>query len=109
MSWPQSNILVFFIFTSAQLVVGSVTVEIVALAELAIIDLCGILSLLAFAGAADTVTIVAADICTVVFPAFGIQVLGLTLVPATFTETANTPFVAPETRDGSALLGGNIL
>lgn len=92
----------FFIHTSAQLVVGSVTVEIVALAELAVVDLCRILSLLAFAGAADTVAIVAANICTVVLPALGVQVLSLTLVPAALAKTADTSFVAPETEDSFA-------
>lgn len=94
----------FVILTSAQLVVGSVAVEIVALAELAVVDLGRILSLLAFAGAADTVAVVAADICAVVFSALGVQVLGLPLVPATLAETADTPLVAPETEDGFALM-----
>lgn len=88
----------FIILTSAQLVVGSVAVEIVALAELAIVDLCGILSLLAFAGATDAVAVVAADICTVVFSALGVQVLGLPLVPAALAETADASLVAPEAR-----------
>lgn len=96
-----------FILTSAQLVIGSIAVEIVALAELAVVDLRRDLSLLAFAGPTDTVTVVAANICTVVFPALGVQVLGLALVPAALAQTADTSFVAPETEDGFALSRGN--
>lgn len=97
-----------FILTSAQLVVGSVAVEIVALAELAVVDLGRILSLLAFAGAADTVAVVAADVCAIVFSALGVQVLGLPLVPAALAQTADASLVAPVAEEGFALLLGNI-
>lgn len=104
----ESDSLVFRILTSAQLVVGSVAVEIVALAELAIVDLCRILSLMAFAGAADAVAVFAADVRTVVFPALGVQVLGLPLVPAALAEAAYAALVAPEIENDFALLQGNI-
>lgn len=83
--------------TSTELVVGSVAVEVVALAVLAVVDLCRILSLLAFAGAADTVAVVAADIRTIVFSAFGVQVFGLPLVSAALADAANASLIAPET------------
>lgn len=87
------------LLTSTELVVGSVTVEIVALAVQAAVDLCGILSLLAFTAATDTVTVVAADISTIVFPAVGIQILCLTFVSAALTETPNASLIAPDTED----------
>lgn len=102
----ESDSLMSIILTSAELVVGSVAVEIVALAVLAVVDLCRIVSFLAFAGAADTVAVVAADIRTIVFSAFGVQVLGLPLVSAALADTANASLIAPETEDGFALFQG---
>lgn len=87
------------LLTSTELVVGSVAVEIVALAERAAVDLCRILSLLAFTAATDTVTIVAADIRTIVFPAVGIQILCLPFVSAALTDTPNASLIAPDTED----------
>lgn len=98
----QVSLLNYFnskILTSAELVVGAVTVEVVALAELAAVDLCRILSLLAFAGAADTVAIVAADIRTVVFSAVGIQVLCPHFVFAALAKTPDTSLITPDTEN----------
>lgn len=102
----ESDSLMSIILTTAELIVGSVAVEIVALAELAVVDLCRILSLLAFAGAADTVTVVAANVRAIVFSAFGVQVLGLPLVSAALAGAANASLVAPETEGSLALFHG---
>ena len=82
--------------TSAELVVGAVTVEVVALAVLAAVNLGGVIPLLAFAGPANTVTVVATDICAVVFPAVGVQVLGADFVFAALAEPADTAVVTPD-------------
>lgn len=88
--------------TSTELVVRPVTVEVVTLAVLATVDLSWNVPLLALAGAADAVTVVAADICTVVFSAVGIQVFCPHLVFAALTKTSNTSFVTP----GAEQVGG---
>lgn len=97
--------------TSAELVVGAVAVEVVALAVLATVDFCGIVPLLAFTGAADTVAVVAADICTVVFSAVGIQVLCAHFVFAALTKTPDTSVVTPDAQNrrlALCLQNGNI-
>lgn len=83
--------------TSAELVVRPVTVEVVTLAELATVDLSWVVPLLAFTGAADTVTVVAADICAIVFSAVGVQVFCPHLVFAALTNTSDTSVVTPGT------------
>lgn len=89
------------LLTSAELVVGAVTVEVVALAVLAAVDLRGILSLLALAGAADAVAVVAADIRTVVFSAVGIQVLCPHFVFAALAKTSDAAVITPDaTKEG---------
>lgn len=84
--------------TSTQLVSGAVTVEIVALAELTAVPLLGVVSLLALARAAHTVSIVAADVSAVVFAAGPVHVLVGHIVAAAFTLPAYTSVIAPETK-----------
>lgn len=81
--------------TSTQLVVGAVTVEVVALAEFATVDLRRVFPLLAFTCTTDTVTVIAADIRTVVFSAVSIQVFCPHFVFAALTKTSNSSFIAP--------------
>lgn len=80
--------------SSAELVVRAITVEVVTLAVLAAVDLCGVVSLFAFTCATDTVSVVAADICTVISSAVGIQILSADLIFAALTQAPNTPLVA---------------
>lgn len=89
--------------TSTQHVVGAVAVEVVALAVLATVDFCGILPFLALAGAADAVAVVAADVGAVVFPAVGVQVLGVDVVLAALAHAPDTSFVTPDTKTRWAL------
>lgn len=79
--------------SSAELVVGAVAVEVVALAVLATVNFCRILPLLAFAGATDAVAVVATDIRSVVFPAVGIEVLCPDFIFAALTFTPDTSLV----------------
>lgn len=95
--------------TSAELIVGAVTVEVVTLAVFATVDLCRILPLLAFAGAADTVAIVATDICAIVFSAVGIQVLCPDFVFTTLADTPNTPFITPDRKQEINHFSNNVL
>lgn len=83
--------------TSTELVVRPVTVEVVALAVHAAVALSWIVPLLALTGAADTVTVVAADICTVVFSAVGIQVFRPHLVFAALTDASDSSVITPGT------------
>lgn len=106
-----SNYFICTFLTSAELVVGPVTVEVVALTVHATVDLCRIVPLLAFTGAADTVTVVAADICTVVFSAVGIQVLCAHFVFAALTKTPDTSVITPDAENRRLTLclqNGNI-
>lgn len=89
--------------TSTELVVRPVTVEVVALAEHATVDLSWIVPLLALTGAADAVSVVAADICTVVFSAVGIQVFCPHLVFAALADTSDTSVVTPGTEQVGGL------
>lgn len=89
--------------TSTELVVRPVTVEVVALAEHATVDLSWIVPLLALTGAADAVSVVAADICTVVFSAVGIQVFRAHLVFAALTDASDTSVVTPGTEQVGGL------
>lgn len=82
--------------TSTEHVVGAVTVEVVALAELAAVAFCGILPLFALAGAADAVSVVAADVGTVVFSAVCVQVLCVHVILAALTHAPDTTHVTPE-------------
>ena len=82
--------------TSTELVVGAVTVEVVTLAVLATVDLGRVVSFLALTGATDTVSIVTADICAVVFAAVGIQILRSHLIFTALAQPTNTPLIAPE-------------
>lgn len=84
------------VLTSAELVVGSVTVEVVTLAELAAVDLFGVVPLLAFAGAAHTVPVVAADIRPVVFTTVGVQVLRPHIVLAALAQMPDATLVTPD-------------
>lgn len=85
--------------TSAELVVGAVAVEVVTLAVLATVDLCRIVTFLAFTGSADTVTVVAADICTIVFSAVCVQVVSPDFIFAALTKAADTALITPETQN----------
>ena len=82
--------------TSTQHVVGAVTVEVVALAVLPTVALCRILALFALAGAADAVSVVAADVGPVVFSAVCIQVLCVHVILAALTHAPDTPCVTPD-------------
>lgn len=92
----HSTCIISTFLTSAELVVRPVTVEVVALAVQATVDLCRIVPLLAFTGATDTVTVVAADIRTVVFSAVGIQVLCPHFVFAALANTPDTSVITPD-------------
>lgn len=81
--------------TSAELVVGAVAVEVVALAVLPGVDLRGVLPLLAFARAAHAVAVVAADVRAVVFSAVGVQVFRPHLVLAALAKAPDAAVVAP--------------
>lgn len=107
----HSNYSICTFLTSAELVVGPVTVEVVALAVLATVHFCEIVPLLAFTGAADAVAIVAADVRTVVFSAVGIQVLCAHFVFAALTKTPDTSFITPDAENRRLALclpNGNI-
>lgn len=82
--------------TSAQFVSGAVTVEVVTLAVLSAVPLLGVVSLLALTCAAHTVSVVAADVRTVVFAAGAVHVLGCHIVAAAFALSAHTFFITPE-------------
>lgn len=82
--------------TSTEFIVGTVTVEVVALAVFAAVAFFGIVPLFALAGAAHALAVVAADVCAVVLAAILVQVLGGHLVLATFTLSANTSLIASE-------------
>lgn len=85
--------------TSTELVVGAVAVEVVALAELAAIDLGGVLALLADAGAADALTVVAADVVRAVgFPAVCVHVVRSDVVSAALAGLPDASVVAPVNR-----------
>lgn len=92
--------------TSAQLVSRAVTVEVVTLAVLATVSLLGIVSLLAFACATHTVSVVAANVGAVVFAAGAVHVLRSHLVAAAFTLSAHTAFVTPYTEGGKDEMTG---
>lgn len=81
--------------SSAEFIVGTVAVEVVALAELAAVAFLRIVSFLALAGAAHTLAIVTADVRAVVLTAILVQVLSGHLVFTTFTLSANTSLIAP--------------
>lgn len=89
--------------TSAEFIVGTVAVEVVALAVFAAVAFLGIVPLLALTGAAHALAVVAADVCTVVLAAVLVQVLGGHLVLTTFTLSANTSLIAPERNTVSLL------
>lgn len=82
--------------TSTQFVSGAVTVEVVTLAVLSAVPLLGVVSLLALTCAAHTVSVVAADVRTVVFAAGAVHVLGCHIVAAAFALSAHTFFITPE-------------
>lgn len=83
--------------TSAQFVSRAVTVEVVALAVLAAVPLLRVVSLLALTCAAHAVSVVAADVSTVVFTTSPIHVLCGHVVAAAFTPSAHTSIITPET------------
>lgn len=82
--------------TSTEFVVGAVTVEVVTLAELPTVAFLWVLSLLTLTGSTHTVSVVAADVCTVVFTAALIQVFAGHLVGAALTLSTNTALIAPD-------------
>ena len=85
--------------TSTQFVVGPVAVEVVALAVLPVVDLGGVLPLLALAGSAHALPVVGADVRPVVLAAVGVQVLGAHLVLTALAHRADTPRVTPAPGD----------
>lgn len=92
--------------TSTQHVVGAVAVEVVTLAVLPAVAFRRIQPLLALAGATDAVSVVAADVGTVVFPAVCVQILCVHVVLAALTHAADTSLVTPD-REETRLRGGH--
>ena len=82
--------------TSTEFVAGAVTVEVVTLAELPTVTFFWVLSLFTLTGSTHTVSVVAADVCTVVLPTVSVQVVRPHLVCTALTQSANTALVAPE-------------
>lgn len=95
LSW-DSDVVTSASLTSTQHVVGAVAVEVVALAVLPAVAFCGILPLFALAGAADAVSVVAADVRTVVFSAVCVQVLCVHVILAALTHAPDTSCVTPD-------------
>lgn len=83
--------------TSTQFVSRAVTVEVVALAELATVPLLWVGSLLALACATHAFSVVAADVCAVVFTAGLIHVVCSHVVATAFAISTHTAFETPET------------
>lgn len=88
--------------TSAELVVGAVAIEVVTLAVFSAVDLSGVVSLLAFAGSAHAVAVVAADVGAVVLAAVGVQILRPNLVRAALALTSDATIVTPDENRGNA-------
>lgn len=82
--------------TSAQQVPRAVAVEVVALAVQAAVPLVGILPLLALAGAAHALAVVAANVGAVVLAACAVHVLSRHVVAAAFALFAHAAFVTPD-------------
>lgn len=78
---------------STQFVSRAITVEVVTLTVLAAVPVLRVFSLLALTGAAHTISIVAADLCTIVLSAGPVHVLCGYVIAATFTVSAHTSFV----------------
>lgn len=97
-------ILLSVIFTSTQFVSRAVAVEVVTLAVLAAVPLLRVVSLLALTCAAHTVSVVAADVRTVVFTAGAVHVLCGYVVAAAFALPAHTSFITPETKGKVVIL-----
>lgn len=80
--------------SSTKLVVGAITVEVVALTVSTAVDLIWIFPLLTLTSATDTVSIVAAQVRIVVYPAGCIPVFKLNFVCAALTNLSDTSLIA---------------
>jgi len=94
------------ILTATQLVSRAVTIKVVTFAILAAVPLLWVVSLLALACAAHTVSVVAADVSAVVFAAGPVHVLCGHVVAAAFTLSAHAASLTPDTEGKVVILRG---
>lgn len=82
-------------FTSTQFVAGAITAEVVTLAELAAVSLLGVVPVLAFACATNTVTTVAANVGRVVFTARSVHIFRGNVIAAAFALSPHVSILTP--------------
>lgn len=85
--------------TATQFVAGAITAEVVTLAELAAVSLLRVFPVLALTSATHTVSIVAANVSSVVFATGLVHVFCGDVVTAAFALSAHASLVTPEKRN----------